>query len=250
MEKRLGVCNLCEAICGIELTIEDNRVTGVRGNPNDPLSRGHICPKGTAIGDIYSDPDRLKHPVKRVGEGADATWQEISWEEAFELTANQLAAAINEHGDDALAIYLGNPNVHALGALTHGVTMANSFRTRNKFSATSVDQLPHQLMSWLLYGHQLLLPIPDLDRTDYILMFGANPMISNGSLMTAPDFPNRMRALKARGGSLVVVDPRRTETAKVGTEHVFVRPGTDAWVLLALLNTVLGSGAATPPKAA
>lgn len=247
MEKRLGVCNLCEAICGIELTIEDNRVTGVRGNPNDPLSRGHICPKGTAIGDIYSDPDRLKHPVKRVGEGADATWQEISWEEAFELTANQLAAAINEHGDDALAIYLGNPNVHALGALTHGVTMANSFRTRNKFSATSVDQLPHQLMSWLLYGHQLLLPIPDLDRTDYILMFGANPMISNGSLMTAPDFPNRMRALKARGGSLVVVDPRRTETAKVGTEHVFVRPGTDAWVLLALLNTVLGSGAATPP---
>ena len=247
METKLGVCNLCEAICGLELTIDDGAVTGVRGNADDPLSRGHICPKGVAIGDIHADPDRLKHPVRRVGTGDDARWEEISWDEAFDLVADRLAATINEHGGDALGIYLGNPNVHSLGAMTHGVEMVGALRTRNRFSATSVDQLPHQLMSYLLYGHQLLLPVPDIDRTSYFLVFGGNPMASNGSLMTVPDFPGRLRELKARGGRMVVFDPRRTETAKVADEHVFIRPGTDAWVLLALLNTLL-AGSTSPPE--
>ncbi|MGZ8743435.1 MAG: molybdopterin-dependent oxidoreductase [Nocardioides sp.] len=244
METRRGVCNLCEAICGLVLTLEDGRVTGVRGNPDDPLSRGHICPKAFALQDVYDDPDRLRRPVRRTASG----WQEVSWDEALDLVADRLAATITAHGRDALAIYLGNPNVHSLGSMTHGTAMVKSFRTRNKYSATSVDQLPHQLLAYLLYGHQLLLPVPDIDRTQHLLVLGANPMASNGSLMTVPDFPNRVRELKARGGRLVVLDPRRTETAKVADEHLFVRPGTDAHLLLAMLRTILDEGLETVPS--
>jgi len=153
-ERRIGVCNLCEAICGLELTIEGRDVVGVRGNPDDPLSRGHICPKGVAIADVYADPDRLRRPVRRVGEGTDARWQEVGWDEAFDLVADNLARVINEHGDDALGVYLGNPNAHSLGSMTHGTAMFKSFRTRNRYSATSVDQLPHQLVAHLVFGHQ------------------------------------------------------------------------------------------------
>ncbi|KQV72812.1 dehydrogenase [Nocardioides sp. Root122] len=235
-ETRIGVCNLCEAICGLELTVEGRDVLSVRGNRADPLSRGHICPKGVAIADVYVDPDRLRRPVRRLGEGADATWQEIGWDEAFDLVADNLARVIEQHGDDALGVYLGNPNAHSLGSMTHGTAMFKSFRTKNRYSATSVDQLPHQLVAHLMFGHQLFLPIPDIDRTSWFLVIGANPMASNGSLMTVPDFPQRVRDLKARGGRMVVLDPRRTETAKVADEHHFVRPGTDAWVLLAMLH--------------
>ena len=238
MPTRLGVCNLCEAICGLELTIEDDRVTSIRGNPADPLSRGYICPKGVSLADVHADPDRLRRPVRRVGAGADAEWVEIGWGEALDRVADGLARTVNEHGRNAVGVYLGNPNTHALGSLTHGVAMVKTLHTRSVFSATSVDQLPHQLVSWQLYGHQALLPIADIDRTSYFLVFGANPMASNGSLMTAPDFPNRLRALKARGGRLVVVDPRRTETAKVADEHLFVRPGSDAVVILAMVRTL------------
>jgi anaerobic selenocysteine-containing dehydrogenase len=244
VEKKLGVCNLCEAICGLELTLTDGAVTGIRGNPDDPLSRGHICPKGTALADIHADPDRLRRPVRRVGD----TWHEIGWDEALDLTADGLARAITDGGRDALAIYLGNPNAHSLGSLTHGTAMVKSFRTRNKFSATSVDQLPHQLVAYLMYGHQLFLPIPDIDRTSYFLVLGANPMASNGSLMTVPDFPTRLRELKERGGRMVVIDPRRTETAKVASEHHFVRPGTDAHLLLAMLHVLYDEGLTRPPS--
>jgi anaerobic selenocysteine-containing dehydrogenase len=237
-EKRIGVCNLCEAICGLELTVEGREVVGVRGNKADPLSRGHVCPKGVAIADVYADPDRLRRPVRRVGEGADARWEEIGWDEAFDLVADNLARTINEHGDDALGVYLGNPNAHSLGSMTHGTAMFKSFRTKNRYSATSVDQLPHQLVAHLVFGHQLFLPIPDIDRTSWFLVVGGNPMASNGSLMTVPDFPQRVRDLRARGGKMVVLDPRRTETAKVADEHHFVRPGSDAWVLLAMLHVL------------
>ena len=152
-------------------------------------------------------------------------WVEIGWDEAFDLVADNLARVINEHGDDALGIYLGNPNAHSLGSMTHGTAMFKSFRTKNRYSATSVDQLPHQLVAHLMFGHQLFLPIPDIDRTSWFLVIGANPMASNGSLMTVPDFPNRVRDLRARGGRMVVLDPRHTETAKVADEHHFVRPG-------------------------
>ena len=241
---RLSVCNLCEACCGLELTLEKGEVATIKGNPDDPLSRGYICPKGVSLADVYTDPDRLRRPVRRVGD----EWVEIGWDEALDLVADGLANAINEHGSDALGVYLGNPNVHSLGSMTHGLAMVRTFRTRNRYSATSVDQLPHQLVAHLMYGHQLFLPVPDIDRTSYLLVFGANPMASNGSLWTVPDFPNRLRELKARGGRMVVLDPRRTETAKVATEHHFVRPGSDAHVLLAMLHVLFDEGLTTPPS--
>ncbi|MGA8246988.1 MAG: molybdopterin-dependent oxidoreductase [Nocardioides sp.] len=253
---RLTACNLCEAICGLELTLTDGRVTGIRGNPDDPLSRGYICPKGVALADVYDDPDRLRRPIRRVSTGStiggtgsttEADWEEIGWDEALDLVADGLADALNRHGRNAVGVYLGNPNAHALGSATHAVPFVKSLRTRNRFSASTVDQVPHQLVSWQLFGHQLMLPVPDLDRTSYFLVFGANPMASNGSLMTSPDFPARAKAIRARGGRIVVLDPRRTETAKIATEHVFVRPGTDAVVLLAMLHTVFAEGLADPP---
>ncbi|RNM15880.1 molybdopterin-dependent oxidoreductase [Nocardioides pocheonensis] len=244
--RTLGVCNLCEAICGLELTIEHraegDRVTGIRGNPSDPLSRGHICPKGVALADIHSDPDRLRAPVKKV----DGEWVETTWDDALDLVAENVARVINTHGKDALGIYLGNPNAHSLGSATHGVRLVKAFRTRNRFSASSVDQIPHQFVASLMFGHQLMIPITDIDRTSYFLVFGANPMASNGSLMTVPDFPNRVRELRRRGGRMVVFDPRRTETAKIADEHFFVRPGTDAVVLLAMLHVLFAEGLTRP----
>jgi len=244
---RLGVCNLCEAICGIELTLENGAVTGIRGNEADPLSRGYICPKGVSMADVYDDPDRLRRPIRRVGDGPGATWEEMGWDEALDLVADRLVAVAAEHGPDAVGVYLGNPNAHSVGFATHGVPFVKSLRTRNRFSASTVDQIPHQFVAWQMYGHQLLLPVPDLDRTSFFLVLGANPMASNGSLMTVPDFPQRVRDLKARGGRMVVLDPRRTETAKVATEHHFVRPGSDAVVLLSMLQVLLDEGLATPP---
>ena len=245
---RIGVCNLCEAICGIELTLTDGAVTGVRGHDADPLSRGYICPKGVSMADVHSDPDRLRRPVRRVGTGAAAQWEELGWDEALDLVADRLAETIGEHGADAVGVYLGNPNAHSVGFATHGVPFVKSLRTRNRFSASTVDQIPHQFVAWQLFGHQLLLPVPDVDRTRFFLVLGANPMASNGSLMTVPDFPQRVRDLKARGGRLVVLDPRRTETAKVATEHHFVRPGSDAAVLLAMVHVLFEEGLTTPPS--
>ncbi|MFB9314499.1 molybdopterin-dependent oxidoreductase [Nocardioides plantarum] len=246
---RLGVCNLCEAICGLELTLEDGAVTGIRGNPDDPLSRGYICPKGVSLADVYTDPDRLRRPVRRVPgpDGAADTWEELGWEEALDLVADRLAATISEHGGDAVGVYLGNPNAHSLGFGTHGAGFVRALRTHHRFSASTVDQVPHQLVAWQMYGHQLMIAIPDLDRTRLFLVVGANPMASNGSLMTVPDFPKRVRELKERGGRMVVLDPRRTETAKVADEHHFVRPGTDAPVLLAMLHVLVSEGLARPP---
>ncbi len=244
MAKVIGVCNLCEAICGLELTVDVGPdgpdVTAIRGNPADPLSRGHICPKGVALADAWRDPDRLRRPIRRRGD----QWDEIGWDEALDLVADRLAATVRNHGSDAIAAYLGNPNVHSLGSMTHGTALFKALGTKNRYSATSVDQLPHQLVAHLMFGHQLFLPVPDLDRTQHLIVIGANPMASNGSLMTAPDFPRRMRRLKARGGRLVVIDPRRTETAKIADEHHFIRPGSDADLLLAMLQTLFADGVA------
>lgn len=244
---RLGVCNLCEAICGLRVTFTDGEVTGIRGNPDDPLSRGHICPKGVSLADVHADPDRLRRPVRRVGTGEEVRWEEMEWDEALDLVADRLAATSRAHGLDAIGVYLGNPNAHSLGSATHGTAFVRSLRTRNRFSASSVDQVPHQFLAWQMFGHQLMLPVPDIDRTDLFLVIGANPMASNGSLMTVPDFPNRVRALHERGGRMVVVDPRRTETAKVADEHLFVRPGSDAALLLALVHVLLREDLVNPP---
>lgn len=242
----LGVCNLCEAICGLELTIEGREVTAIRGNPADPLSRGYLCPKGVSLADVYADPDRLRRPVRRVGTGADARWEEMDWDEAYELVASRLAAVVRDHGRDAVASYLGNPTAHTVGGATHGNELLRVIGSRNRFSASTVDQIPHQLVAWQLYGHQLMIPVADIDRTSFLLVIGANPMASNGSLMTVPDFPQRARDLRARGGRMVVLDPRRTETARIADEHHFVRPGTDGAVLLAMVRTLLEEGLTRP----
>lgn len=231
-------CNLCEAICGLEIHLEDDAIVAIRGDEEDPLSRGHICPKAVALQDIHGDPDRLRRPMRRTAVG----FEEISWDEAFSEAAARIRRLQDEHGRDALAVYLGNPNVHNYGSMLFAPPFVRSLRTRNRFSATSVDQLPHQLASYLMLGHQLLIPVPDVDRTDFFLIFGGNPAASNGSLMTAPGIKKRLAAIRGRGGEVVVVDPRRTETAKLADQHLFIRPGTDALLLFAMLHTVFDEG--------
>src|SRR5215471_6246433 len=228
-------CNLCEAMCGLRIEVEGDRIRSIRGDPDDPFSKGFLCPKATALEDVHVDPDRVKHPLRRTADG----WTRIGWEEAFDEVAGRLLDIQARHGRDAVAIYLGNPNVHSLGAMTHGLPFIRALRTHNRYSATSVDQLPHHLAATTMFGHMLVLPIPDIDRTQFFLALGANPLASNGSLMTAPGMPNRLKALKARGGRLVVVDPRRTETAALADSHLFIRPGTDALLLAALVHTIL-----------
>ncbi|MDP3231349.1 MAG: molybdopterin-dependent oxidoreductase [Myxococcales bacterium] len=230
-------CNLCEAMCGLRIETDGVRVTSIRGDENDPFSKGYLCPKATALKDLHEDPDRLKQPMRRDG----TQWKTIGWDEALDETATRLHDVQTRHGRNAVATYLGNPTTHNTGALLFGPSFLRALGTRSRFSATSVDQLPHMLAAHWMFGHQLLLPVPDVDRTDFFLVLGANPLASNGSLMTAPGMRHRLDALKQRGGTLVVVDPRRSETAARADQHHFIRPGTDALLLLALLHEVLAS---------
>ena len=232
-------CNLCEATCGIEIEVREGAIVSIRGDREDPFSRGHICPKAVALQDIYDDPDRLRHPMRRTRDG---DWEHIGWEAAFDLTAERIRKIQSDHGLDAVGVYLGNPNVHNLGSLLYGPPLVRSLRTRNCFSATSVDQLPHHVAATLMFGHKLLLPVPDIDRTQHLLVLGANPAVSNGSMMTAPGIKRRLEELRQRGGRLVVIDPRRTETARIADQHHFIHPGTDALLLMALLQVVFNEG--------
>ncbi|EPO7723948.1 TPA: molybdopterin oxidoreductase family protein [Pseudomonas aeruginosa] len=232
-------CHLCEAICGLAIETESDeggvpRIRSIKGDPQDSFSRGHVCPKAVALQDIQDDPDRLRQPLRRVG----SEWQPIGWDEAFALVASRLGEIRERHGNDAVAVYQGNPSVHNYGLMTHSNYFLGLLKTRNRFSATSVDQLPHHLVSQQMYGHGLLIPIPDIDHTDFMLVLGGNPLASNGSIMTVPDVEKRLKALKARGGRLVVVDPRRSETAAIADRHLFIRPGQDAALLLGILNTL------------
>ena len=232
-------CNLCEAICGIEIEVRDGAIVSIRGDREDPFSRGHICPKAVALQDIYNDPDRLRHPMRRTKGGG---WDRIGWDEAYDLTTQGIRKVQRDHGLDAVGVYLGNPNVHNWGSLLYGPPLLRCLGTRNCFSATSVDQLPHHVAATLMFGHKLLLPVPDIDRTQHLLVLGANPVVSNGSMMTAPGIKRRLEELQRRGGRLVVIDPRRTETARIADRHHFIRPGTDALLLMALLQVVFDEG--------
>jgi len=227
-------CNLCEAICGLEIKLENEQIKSIRGDKQDPVSKGHICPKAVALQDIYNDPDRLRRPIRKTADG----WQEISWPEAYDEVTSELKRIQSKYGKDAVAVYLGNPTVHNLEALLFGPVFLRTLKTKNRYSATSVDQLPEQLVSLLMFGHSLLIPLPDLDRTGFHLIFGANPVVSNGSLMTAPGVAKRLKAIRERGGQLVVVDPRRTETAEIADLHLFIQPGSDVLMLLAMLHVV------------
>ena len=227
-------CSLCEATCGIEIEFNPatEEILSIKGDKDDPFSQGYICPKATALQDLHEDPDRVTTPMLKTESG----WQAIGWTQALDIAAKRFAEIQEKHGKDAIGSYLGNPNVHNYGNLLFGPLLLRALGSKNKFSATSVDQLPHHMASLHMLGHQLLLPIPDIDRTDFMIIMGANPLASNGSLMTAPDFRGRIRAIQKRGGKVLVIDPRRTETAKVADEHWFIRPGQDLVLLLAILN--------------
>jgi anaerobic selenocysteine-containing dehydrogenase len=216
-------CSLCEAHCGVSVEIDraSGEVVTVRGDADDPFSRGYICPKAYGLKGLQDDPDRLRRPLRRRG----SDWEEIGWDEAFDLVAGRLREVREAHGPGALGTYVGNPNAHDMGAAFYLPALLRALGTKKRFSASSVDQLPKMLSGSVMYGGALTVPIPDIDRTDYLLVLGANPLASNGSLMTAPDFPGRLKRLRERGGKLVVVDPRRSETARIADEHHFIRPG-------------------------
>src|SRR5437016_1795653 len=231
-------CNLCEAICGIEITVQADQRLDIRGDQDDPFSRGYICPKAVALQDVHYDKDRLKCPVRRTGHG----WEQIGWNEAFDEVTQNLKRIQAEHGRNAVATYLGNPTVHNHGALLFAPGFIRSLHTRNRFSATSIDQIAHHLAAYLMFGHQLLVPVPDLDHTKLFLILGANPAVSNGSMMTAPGMPRRLQEIRRRGGKVIVIDPRFNETARQADRHLFIRPGTDVLLLLALLHVVFDEG--------
>ena len=234
IRKVFRACNLCEAICGLEIEIDDTKIISIRGDHDDPFSRGHICPKAVALKDIHEDENRLRYPMKRIGN----EWQQISWEEAFEFAATKIAEIQTAHGNNAVGFYAGNPSVHNIGTLFNVPQLARALKSKSAFSATSVDQLPQQLASLLMFGHQFMIPIPDIDHTDYFLILGGNPVASNGSLMTVPDVTKRLAEIMKRGGKVVVIDPRRTETAEIASEHHFITPGSDAALLMAIINTL------------
>ena len=227
-------CPLCEATCGLELTIEGDRVVRVRGDNQDVFSRGYFCPKGGALGKLHHDPDRLTRPLVREGDN----WRELTWEEAFEAVERGLMKLVREHGPDSVGVFLGNPNVHTMAGALYVRPFLKALRTKSVFTASTVDQMPKHVSCGYMFGHPAAIPVPDIDRTDYLLILGANPLVSNGSLCTAPGFPNRLKALEDRGGKLVVIDPKRTRTADMAHEHHFIRPGTDPLLLLAMVNTL------------
>jgi anaerobic selenocysteine-containing dehydrogenase len=234
-------CPLCEATCGLELQLAaDGRVERARGDREDVFSHGFICPKGGSITALHDDPDRLRTPlVRRDGELVEATW-----DEAFAEIERRLAPILEQHGRNAAGVYLGNPGVHNLSFSLYSRVLLKALGTRNIFSASTVDQMPKQVAAGLMFGTFLSIPIPDIDRTDYMLILGANPLASNGSLMTAPDYRGRLRAVRERGGKIVVIDPRRSRTAENADEHHFIRPGTDALFLAALAREIFESGPA------
>ncbi len=213
-------CHLCEATCGLELHIDGRAISLVRGDRDDVFSHGFLCPKGTALKHLETDADRVRTPLLRTDDG----FTPVSWDDAFEAIHAGLTPLRERYGNDALAVYVGNPNAHNLAGLVYGRVLLQAARTSNVYSASTVDQMPKQVSAGLMFGTALSVPVPDIDRTDYLLILGANPFESNGSLMTAPDLPGRLRALRARGGAFVVVDPRRTKTAEEATEHVAIRP--------------------------
>jgi anaerobic selenocysteine-containing dehydrogenase len=231
-------CHLCEATCGLELHLDGREITLVRGDRADVFSHGFLCPKGTALKQLESDPDRIRRPLLRRGD----TFHEVSWDEAFEAIDAGLTPIREQYGPDALALYLGNPGAHNLAGLVYNRVLLQAARTKNVYSASTVDQMPKQVSAGLMFGGALTIPVPDVDRTDYLLMLGANPYASNGSLMTAPDMPGRLDALRDRGGKLVVVDPRRTRTAEAADEHLPIRPATDALFLFAVVQVLFADG--------
>ncbi|BCI79333.1 dehydrogenase [Mycolicibacterium sp. TY66] len=238
MDTALRICPFCEATCGLTLTIDDGRVTGARGDHDDVFSAGFICPKGASFGELDNDPDRLTRPLVR----RDGVLTEATWDEAYAVVADQLGAVIAAHGGASVGVYLGNPNAHTIAGALYAPLILKALGTRQVFSASTLDQMPKHVALGLMFGSPGAFTVPDLDRTDHLVIIGANPLVSNGSVTTAADFPGKLRALKKRGGKLVVIDPARTQTAKLADRHLAPRPGTDAALLLAVVHVLFDEG--------
>jgi anaerobic selenocysteine-containing dehydrogenase len=237
-------CPLCEATCGLTITLEGEEVTAVRGDPDDVFSDGFLCPKGVALKQLHDDPDRIRTPLIKQ---ADGRFERATWDEAFAYIDERLTPILQQDRN-AVATYLGNPNAHLLANMLYGPVLIRALGSQNRFSASTVDQFPKQMASALMFGTGTTVPVPDVDRTDHLLMLGANPLASNGSLMTAPDMRGRLKALRSRGGKLVVIDPRRSRTAREADEHHFIRPGTDAILLFALVNVLFEESLVEPQQ--
>ncbi|MBL0731058.1 molybdopterin-dependent oxidoreductase [Piscinibacter sp. HJYY11] len=228
------ICPVCEATCGLDVQVEGRQVIAIRGQESDSFSKGYICPKGVALKDLQDDPDRVQTPlIKR-----DGRFVEASWDEAFAEIERRLMPIRSAHGNDSVAVTVGNPAGHKFGVMLYLGRLMKAMASRNIFSASTLDQMPKQLSSGLMFGSWLTIPIPDIERCDFLLMLGANPMASNGSLWTVPDFRGKAKALRERGGQLIVVDPRRTETAEISSRHVPIRPGGDAFLMLGMVHTL------------
>ncbi|MBY5162028.1 molybdopterin-dependent oxidoreductase [Salsipaludibacter albus] len=232
------ICPLCEATCGLVLELDGDTIVGVRGDDDHVLSRGYVCPKGAALRELDHDPDRLTTPRIRDGD----TWRDVTWDEAFAHVDAHLRPILDTHGRDAVALYQGNPNVHTLAGQLYGRVLRQALGTRNVATASTVDQMPKHRSCAELFGDPLAIPVPDIDRTDLLVAFGANPLMSNGSLWTVPDVGRRIRDLQARGGQLMVIDPRRSRTAAKADQHVAIRPGTDALLLAGMVRTLFDEG--------
>lgn len=232
--KHYRTCSICEALCGLEITVEDNQVTSIRGDSDDVLSKGYLCPKGVAMQDLHTDPNRLRTPLKKTESG----FVPIDWDTALNIVAEKLTEIRERDGRRAVGVYAGNPNAHNYASILTSQVLHKSLGARSRFSATSADQLPHMFAALYMFGNQLVIPVPDVDHTDHMLILGGNPAASNGSLMTAPDMPRRLKAIRERGGKVVLFDPRRTETARLVDEHHFVKPGTDALLMMAWVNVL------------
>ena len=234
-----STCTLCEAMCGIEVATKGRQILSIKGDKDNPFSQGYICPKASALKDLYDDPDRLKRPVKKVRlERGESGWEESTWDEAFDLVANKLHSIQQAYGNNAVGVYLGNPNAHNMGSILFGPYFYRALKSHNRYSATSVDQLPHHIVSRRLFGHISQIPIPDIDHTQHFMIIGGNPLASNGSIMTVPNVKKRLKAIQMRGGKVVVIDPKRSETADISCEHHFIRPGSDVLLLLAMLHVL------------
>src|SRR3954466_6911219 len=237
-------CPLCEATCGLEVTLRDGAVERVRGDADDVFSHGFLCPKGVSLKELHEDPDRIRTPLRRVGE----SFEPIGWDEAFALVDEGLRRVLERGDRNAVGAYIGNPNAHNLSAMLYGRVLVKALGSRNIYSASTVDQYPKQLASAYLFGSATTVAVPDLDRCEWLLVLGANPVASNGSLMTAPDARGRLRGIQQRGGRVVVVDPRRSGTARLADEHVAIRPGTDALLLFAMVQVLFDDGLVTPGR--
>ncbi len=241
-----ATCPLCEATCGLEIETRGREIISIRGDAQDVFSHGYLCPKAYSLKELHADPDCIREPMVR----RDDQWISVSWDDAFAEIERGLMPILQEYGRDALAVYVGNPNAHNIASLLYLPALLQTAKTHNFFSASTVDQMPKHVAAGLMFGTLFSIPVPDLERTEYLLLLGANPLVSNGSLMTAPDMRGRLRRLRQRGGKVVVIDPYRTRTAQEADEHHFIRPGHDAHFLFALVRTLFDEGLVAPGKLA